>query len=758
MSTYTEERKQVIKLLHSLGLSPLPVAPRQDPFKYPKKDSKGNIQFQKDGITPVPLFTGKNPSYLETNGIPRLVNHTKYQKIQPTEADLQLWFANPLTGIGTLGNDSVVWIDIDSNKFATQKECDQAYEELLANNPSLNAAWLERTQSGGYRLGINLTTKKDFTNFKLSANGGHVGEALGEGRFTVLAPTVGASGQSYQNINRPRVLPNIQSLESIGVFAVKDTTNQGSLNFGNTGVADIFKGRQTSNLKIQEVEAITLEKNQNTELNTEPNKPEKSVFLIDCVTPQTKMILEGITDLKDKSDALNKAFKDLYGWVNWLNSNNIGYYAKTPIDIAYAAGQAFNLDNDRVDRIIKSINIESCQPAAKYKGGDEACWKKVNKLLKNKSKLEKSQTLSEEEIAFNKQSAKELADKLRLKLNFHPESGELIGDLVPKAITVAKKIGDILKFNEMSQEFELEGRSLDLDFCNIIIESECGITVGKDKAIDLIICVGKTLGSYHPVREYLKNLVIPDNTDILNNLASRYLGNSDPLANVYLKKTLIGAVQRVINPGSKMDTMCILYGGQGIGKSTFWSELVNVVPEKILFTDGLQDLANKDELAKLRSNWCLELAEIDYLFSTKAKEQFKRFLSARDDTYRPSYARKNIRVDRTCFFAGTTNKKELLSDESGARRFWIIECLTEKIPIALLKEERDLIWAAAYKAVLDGEICYLSDNEQKLSNEANKAFQDVDPWLGVIQSYLADNQYQSIATAGIYKVSIPNRE
>lgn len=363
MTTYTEERKQVIKLLLSLGLSPLPVAPHQDPFKYPKKDSKGNIQYQKDGITPIPLFTGKNPSYLEVNGIPRLVNHTKYQKVQPTESELQLWFCNALTGVGTLGNDSVCWIDIDSNKFATQKDCDSAYQQLLDNAPILNAAWLEKTQSNGYRIGIQLNSPKDFTNFKLSANGDHVGEALGAGRFTVLAPSIGASGQSYQNINRPRVLPNIQSLESIGIFST------------------ISKP-----VVIPPSRPISPEKPEKFDV---PSSSEY-ISLLDCITKDHREILAGRYTGEDRSKQFNSAIKDLFGWANWLDKNNLNY-SQNPDEIIRQGGSNLGFDVRRTEYILKEISgkKETLIPAAEYKGGEKACISIINRILGYETKEER---------------------------------------------------------------------------------------------------------------------------------------------------------------------------------------------------------------------------------------------------------------------------------------------------------------------------------------------------------------------------------
>ncbi|MFM6135749.1 MAG: hypothetical protein ACKPCP_16595, partial [Sphaerospermopsis kisseleviana] len=153
--SYIDERNQVIELLLSLGLPPLPVVPKQD-----------------DGSK----YTGKNPSYFDSNGRPHLLNHSKYQSTLPTQSELDLWFKDPLTGIGTLGTDSVTWIDIDSNKFKSQEDCDSAYKRLLESHPILKSAWLEKTQSGGYRIGVRLNTPKDFTNFKLFGDGDHVGE------------------------------------------------------------------------------------------------------------------------------------------------------------------------------------------------------------------------------------------------------------------------------------------------------------------------------------------------------------------------------------------------------------------------------------------------------------------------------------------------------------------------------------------------------------------------------------------------------
>ena len=74
--------------LRSQGLPPLPVAPAQDPTRYPARDRGGNLKRDKDGAL-VPAFTGKNPSFLDQRGIPHLIRHTQHQnQLLPDQQDL----------------------------------------------------------------------------------------------------------------------------------------------------------------------------------------------------------------------------------------------------------------------------------------------------------------------------------------------------------------------------------------------------------------------------------------------------------------------------------------------------------------------------------------------------------------------------------------------------------------------------------------------------------------------------------------------
>ena len=342
---FTEKRQKTIDWLISQGLPPLPVAPRQDPQKYPKKDKEGRIIYEKDGETPQPLFCGKNPSYLDENGKPHIVKHGQYREQLPSEKDIEKWFKNPENGIGTLGGwNGTEFIDIDSKRFGSQDDCDRAFNKLLETNPILLYGLLEKTHSGGYRIGIKSETKPEFTNFSLSPDGEHIGECLGEGRFTVLSPTIGGSGNSYESLNRPDSLPIVSKIDFLYPHSKKKKSSE---------------PRQ----RINRIESTN------------------GVSLYNVITPTSKEILNG-TDIKgDRSESLTTLANDVYGWENWLNENNIIYNGNSD-DLIRESGQKLGLDDERIERIIKSIDTDS-RPSAESQGGDISCWKKIYKLDKN---------------------------------------------------------------------------------------------------------------------------------------------------------------------------------------------------------------------------------------------------------------------------------------------------------------------------------------------------------------------------------------
>ena len=152
---------------------------------------------------------------------------------------------------------------------------------------------------------------------------------------------------------------------------------------------------------------------------------------------------------------------------------------------------------------------------------------------------------------------------------------------------------------------------------------------------------------------------------------------------------LVGAIHRAFQPGSKLDEIVVLIGGQGIGKSAF---LRRLLPYSEWFSDSLDVSAPvQQQRESLAGHVIVEIAELAGM--TRAdQEKLKAFLSRTNDKGRKAYARYETDSPRMCVIAGTTNVENCLpNDPSGNRRF---------IPIVCNKGSRRGVYGAEQRAVM----------------------------------------------------------
>ncbi|HLO84589.1 MAG TPA: VapE domain-containing protein [Nostocaceae cyanobacterium] len=315
---------------------------------------------------------------------------------------------------------------------------------------------------------------------------------------------------------------------------------------------------------------------------------------------------------------------------------------------------------------------------------------------------------------------------------------------------VRDRWGDRLTFNEMTQEIEFDGKPIDPDTIKMFVADKLDVDASNDTILQALMTVAKENYSYHPVREYLQEIAekYPRSEELdrlLGSIASRYLGTSHPLHNTFLRRTLIGAVKRVFEPGCKFDTACVLQGRQGIMKSSFWKTLAK---NDKWFDDTFSSSSaaiDKDEKAALRENWIIELSEIEAVFRKKEVATLRAFMTTAIDRYRPPYGRKNGKFPRTSIFVGSVNPDSFLCDPEGHRRYWVVPVQVEKININALKEESDLLWAAAYHAYAAGETVFLNHEEEKINKVLNKMYEDRDIWEEPIIFYLQNESRVTVS-------------
>jgi predicted P-loop ATPase len=259
-----------------------------------------------------------------------------------------------------------------------------------------------------------------------------------------------------------------------------------------------------------------------------------------------------------------------------------------------------------------------------------------------------------------------------------------------------------------------------------------GIDLHSSVVADAVETVARER-SFHPIRDYLSGLTW-DGVARVDKWLHSYAGAEDTTLNsAFGSKWLIAAVARALQPGCKVDTMLILEGVQGIGKSTLLRELCG----KDWFTDKLGDnLGDKDAAMTISGKWIVECAELEAL-GTSTVERLKAFLSREVDRYRPPYGRRAIDSKRQCVFAGTTNNLEYLRDMAGNRRYWPVRCKDRECDVPGIVRDRDQLWAEAKHRYEQGENWWLTGELQKLQAEQAEERMEADPWEEIILNGIA---------------------
>ena len=191
------------------------------------------------------------------------------------------------------------------------------------------------------------------------------------------------------------------------------------------------------------------------------------------------------------------------------------------------------------------------------------------------------------------------------------------------------------------------------------------------------------------------------------------------LVTQYSLRWPIALVARMLDPGVKQDSMLVLQGPQGSGKSQALEAWVDTPVQPGMFVDTRVRLDDKDAMLVLRRAWLYEDAELLAHGGAGAAAR-KAFLSSRVDTFRPPYGRTVIRAPRHCVVCGSTNDAVFLHDVTGSRRYFVVP--TGKINLRWLRDNRDQLLAEAVHLYRKGEPWWLSRSWEEKQSQLNKRF------------------------------------
>ena len=329
----------------------------------------------------------------------------------------------------------------------------------------------------------------------------------------------------------------------------------------------------------------------------------------------------------------------------------------------------------------------------------------------------------------------------KLELNRQGEVKDTLGNIVT-IIRYDQNLQSIV-YNEFKDCIDVIGplpwkqvkpgwNDADLANAKVYFEKVYGIW-SPAKFKDALLAVVSSERLYHPIKEYFAPLVW-DQVPRIDTLLIDYFGADDtPYTRAVIRKTLVAAVARIYEPGIKFDSILVLSGPQGMGKSTFFSVL-----GKKWFSDSLSisDMKDKTAAEKLLGNWLLEISEMNGIRKTEV-ETVKSFVTRQDDKFRQAYGVNVESHPRQCVIVGSTNSESgFLRDVTGNRRFWPVHVPGTGKYHPWELDCVDQIWAEAIQLYKEGEELFLKGKEAEEAYKMQQAAMESDDREGIVEEYL----------------------
>ena len=182
---------------------------------------------------------------------------------------------------------------------------------------------------------------------------------------------------------------------------------------------------------------------------------------------------------------------------------------------------------------------------------------------------------------------------------------------------------------------------------------------------------------FNPFKNYFRNLPKYDGvSDYIQDLSKTIETTNNVLWEYCFKKWLIAMTASVLVDNIVNQTVIILSGGQGIGKST-WVD--NLLPKQLItyLYNGSINPNNKDTMSLLSECMLINMDELESL-SKGEIGAMKEMITKSKIKVRKAYAHNMEDNVRRASFIGSVNGKDFLSDTTGNRRFLCFEIINIK--------------------------------------------------------------------------------
>lgn len=234
--------------------------------------------------------------------------------------------------------------------------------------------------------------------------------------------------------------------------------------------------------------------------------------------------------------------------------------------------------------------------------------------------------------------------------------------------------------------------------------------------------------AYNPVLTWIESKPW-DGVDRLEDLLDSVVIPADfdyTLRDTLITRWLVSAVAALAKPtGFHARGVLVFTGAQGIGKTSWFRNLLPASLSEYFREGAAIDPADKDSVTGAVSNWLVEIGELDATFRKADIARLKAFVTNGEDRIRKPYARTESMLPRRTVFCASVNDAQFLVDTTGNSRFWTVEVAS--LVYESITDDLQQLWAQVCQMFKDGEQWWLTPEEEAKLAASNSAFEQVDP-------------------------------
>ena len=295
------------------------------------------------------------------------------------------------------------------------------------------------------------------------------------------------------------------------------------------------------------------------------------------------------------------------------------------------------------------------------------------------------------------------------------------------------------------------------------IARDTGVDVQKTAAADAMLMVARQ-NSYNLVAEYFAGLrQMPGFVPIELKVIAAWFGlaEHDTIAHEMLQRHLVGCLNRGERPGYDHHTLLVFVGQQGLGKTRALQALAPL--GLYVSKTDLSSLEDREFLGTINSALIMEVEECDRALMRRTSSEVKAWITRNSDKYVQKYEREARDYPRRCIIFGTTNSPAFLHDQTGSRRYWVVNVVRDT-SVSRIEQFRDQIWRTVmhWRDEL-GITSYVPMGHPLAIAAAERAegVRATDPWEPVLSSVLEEvgagsDGHQTISQDLLIHRALPN--